>query len=147
MSFLDDVPKGNLTCGRFSKFTMLLDDRCLVLRLEPESRTKGGILLPDTAQERPVKGLVLLTGPGHIAELTGNRSPMTIMPGMYVYFPQYAGGKVTIEGSHYKEFGLRDGDVDVLVMKESEIIGQIEAPPKPPSFDSAEDFLRANPAA
>ena len=79
-----------------------LKDRVLVKRLEAEEKTKGGIVLPDTAKEKPKMGEVIEVGPGNLSE-EGKRQPLQIKKGDKVLFESYAGTEVKIEG------GERDG--------------------------------------
>ena len=75
-----------------------LDDRVVVRRLEAEEKTAGGIVLPDTAKEKPQKGEVLAVGPGALSKTTGKRIPMEVKPGDTVLFGKYSGNEVELEG-------------------------------------------------
>ncbi len=90
-----------------------LNDRVLVKRLEAEERTKGGIVLPDTAKEKPKMGEVIEVGPGKMGE-GGKRQPLQVKKGDKVLFESYAGTEVKIEGEEY------------LIMKEDDILAIVE---------------------
>ncbi|MCD6220339.1 co-chaperone GroES [Candidatus Calescamantes bacterium] len=90
-----------------------LKDRVLVKRLEAEEKTKGGIVLPDTAKEKPKMGEVIEVGPGNLNE-EGKRQPLQIKKGDKVLFESYAGTEVKIEGEEY------------LIMKEDDILAILE---------------------
>ena len=91
-----------------------LNDRVLVKRLESEEVTSGGIIIPDTAKEKPMKGEVVAAGPGKIDE-AGKRAAMGVKEGDLVLFNKYAGTEIKIEGADY------------LVMREDDILAIIEA--------------------
>jgi chaperonin GroES len=90
-----------------------LHDRVLVKRIEAEERTPGGIIIPDTAKEKPVEGEVLAVGAGARDE-TGKVQPLDVKVGDRILFGKWAGTEVLIEGE------------DRLIMKESDILGVIE---------------------
>ena len=90
-----------------------LHDRVLVRRVEAEAKTRGGILIPDTAKEKPIEGEVLAVGPGARDE-TGRIIPLDVKVGDRVLFGKWAGTDVIIEGE------------DRLILKESDIFGVIE---------------------
>lgn len=90
-----------------------LNERILVKRLEAEERTKGGIVLPDTAKEKPKEGEVVAVGPGKLLE-NGKRQSLQVKKGDRVIFESYAGTEVKIEGEEY------------LLMKEDDVLGIIE---------------------
>ncbi len=90
-----------------------LHDRVLVKRLEEEEVTKGGIIIPDTAKEKPIKGEVVAAGPGKTGD-DGKNLPMTVKTGDKVLFNKYAGTEVKID------------DVEHLVMREDDILAIIE---------------------
>lgn len=90
-----------------------LNDRVLVKRLEEEEKTKGGIIIPDTAKERPQEGEVVAVGNGKLLE-DGRRVPLDIKVGDRVIFSKYAGTEVKIEGEEH------------LIMREDDILGIIE---------------------
>ena len=90
-----------------------LHDRILVKRIEAEEKTPGGIIIPDTAKEKPIEGEVLAVGPGARDE-TGTVQPLDVRVGDRVLFGKWSGTEVIIEGE------------DRLIMKESDVIGVIE---------------------
>ena len=90
-----------------------LHDRVLVRRLEEDERTSGGIIIPDTAKEKPMQGEVIAIGPGARDE-KGNRVPLEVKAGDRVLFGKWSGTEVKIDGE------------DVLIMKESDILGIVE---------------------
>jgi len=90
-----------------------LQDRIIVKRLEEESKTAGGILIPDTAKEKPQRGEVVAVGKGKVAE-DGKVLPMDVKAGDKVLFGKYAGTEIKIEGDDY------------LIMREDDILGVIE---------------------
>jgi len=90
-----------------------LQDRVIVQRVEEEEKTAGGLIIPDTAKEKPQQGKVLAVGPGKVLE-GGTRLDMTVKEGDMVLFGKYAGSEVKIDGD------------DVLIMREDDILGIIE---------------------
>ncbi|MCJ9427533.1 co-chaperone GroES [Kordiimonas marina] len=90
-----------------------LHDRVLVKRLESEAKTAGGIILPDTAQEKPSEGEVLAVGTGVRGE-DGKVTPLDVKAGDKILFGKWSGTEVKVDG------------VDLLIMKESDIMGIIE---------------------
>jgi len=90
-----------------------LHDRVLVKRLEEEEKTKGGIIIPDTAKEKPIEGEIVAVGNGKILE-NGEVKPLEVKVGDKVLFGKYAGTEITIEGEEY------------LMMREDDILGVIE---------------------
>ena len=90
-----------------------LHDRVLVRRLEAEEKTPGGIIIPDTAKEKPIEGEVLAVGPGARDE-TGRIQPLDVKVGDRVLFGKWSGTEVLIGGE------------DRVIMKESDILGVIE---------------------
>ena len=93
-----------------------LHDRVLVRRVEEEERTAGGIIIPDTAKEKPMQGEVIAVGPGARDE-TGKLVPLAVDVGDRVLFGKWSGTEVKIDGK------------DLLIMKESDILGIVEGPP------------------
>ncbi|MFH0911632.1 MAG: co-chaperone GroES [Planctomycetota bacterium] len=91
-----------------------LRDKILVKRLEAQEVTKGGILLPDTAKEKPKEGRVEALGPGKVLE-DGTRGKMTVKRGDRVLFTSYAGTEIKIDGEEY----LILGEDDVLAIVEA----------------------------
>jgi chaperonin GroES len=90
-----------------------LQDRVLVKRLEEEDKTKGGIIIPDTAKEKPVEGKVVAAGKGKIKE-DGTVNPLEVKAGDKVLFSKYAGTEIKIEGEEH------------LIMREDDILGIIK---------------------
>jgi chaperonin GroES len=90
-----------------------LGDRVLVRRVEEEERTKGGIIIPDTAKEKPQEGEVLAVGPGARNE-DGERIPLDVKVGDRILFGKWSGTEVKIDGE------------DLIIMKESDILGVVE---------------------
>jgi chaperonin GroES len=84
-----------------------LADRVIVKKLEAEEKTSGGIVLPDTAKEKPQQGEVLAIGPGKIDD-KGNRQPMEVKVGDKVLFAKYSGTEVKIDGIEYLILSERD---------------------------------------
>lgn len=91
-----------------------LHDRVLVRRLEQDEKTPGGIIIPETAQEKPMEGEIVATGTGHVND-NGDVRPLDVQSGDKVIFSKWAGTEVTIDGE------------ELMVMKESDIIGVIAA--------------------
>ncbi len=90
-----------------------LGDRVVVRRVEEEAKTKGGIIIPDTAKEKPQEGEVVAAGPGARDE-DGKRIPMDVKPGDRILFGKWSGSEVKIEGD------------ELLIMKESDILGILD---------------------
>jgi chaperonin GroES len=86
-----------------------LDDRVVVEPFEAEERTRGGIVLPDSAREKPQQGKVIATGPGKLLEKTGQRGKMSLKVGDVVFYGKYTGTEVELEGD--KVVILRESDV------------------------------------
>lgn len=91
-----------------------LDDRVVVEPLEAEETTAGGIVLPDTAKERPQRGTVLAVGPGKLLD-SGERSTVSVAVGDEVIFGKYAGTDIEIDGREIKI--LRESDILAKVVK------------------------------
>jgi chaperonin GroES len=89
-----------------------LQDRVLVRRLEQEEKTRGGIIIPDTAKEKPMEGEVLAVGPGARSE-DGKVHPLDVKPGDRILFGKWSGTEIKIDGE------------ELLIMKESDIMGVI----------------------
>ena len=90
-----------------------LDDRVVVQRMESEEKTAGGIIIPDTAKEKPMEGKIIAVGAGARDE-TGKIQPLDVKTGDSVLFGKWSGTEVKIDGEDY------------LIMKESDIMGIIE---------------------
>ncbi len=94
-----------------------LHDKVLLRRLDNEAKTSGGIIIPETAQEKPMEGQVVAVGTGIIDD-KGNVLPLAVKEGDFVLFSKWSGTEVTIDGE------------DLLVVKESDIMGIIEGQKK-----------------
>ena len=84
-----------------------LGDRVVVKRIEEEPKTKGGIVLPDTAKEKPQKGKVIAVGTGRVLE-NGQRVPLEVKEGDIVVFAKYGGTEMEIDGEEYVILSERD---------------------------------------
>ena len=93
-----------------------LHDRVLVRRVEEEERTAGGIIIPDTAKEKPMQAEIVAVGPGGRDD-SGNLIPLDVAIGDVVLFGKYAGSEVTIDGQ------------ELLILRESDIMGVVEDTP------------------
>src|ERR1700735_3666721 len=91
-----------------------LDDRVIVEPLEAEDKTAGGILLPDSAKQKPQRGRVLAVGPGKLLD-SGTRSMLSVAKGDEVIYGRYAGNDITVERKEIKI--LREGDILAKVVK------------------------------
>jgi chaperonin GroES len=94
-----------------------LHDRVLLRRLEQDEKTAGGIIIPDTAKEKPQEGEVIAVGPGARGE-DGTIHPLEVKPGDRVLFGKWSGTEVKIDGE------------ELIIMKESDIMGIVEGKPK-----------------
>lgn len=90
-----------------------LQDRILVQRVAEEATTKGGIIIPDTAKEKPIEGNVIAVGQGKVGD-DGKRVPLDIKKGDRILFGKYGGTDVKIEGEEY------------LIMREDDVLGVVE---------------------
>ena len=90
-----------------------LNDRVLIKRLEEEEKTKGGIIIPDTAKEKPAEGKIIAVGPGRPND-KGETTPMQVKEGDRVLFSKYGGTDIKLEGEDY------------LIMREDDILGIVE---------------------
>lgn len=93
-----------------------LHDRVLVRRVEENEKTPGGIIIPDTAKEKPQEGKVVAVGPGSRGD-DGKITPLTVQAGDRILFSKWSGTEVRIDGE------------DLLIMKESDVLGVIEGQP------------------
>jgi len=91
-----------------------LQDRVLIRRVEPEAKSSGGIIIPDTAQEKPMEGEVVAVGPGVRAE-DGQLHPLDVRAGDRVLFGKWSGTEIKLDGE------------DLMIMKESDIMGVIDS--------------------
>ena len=89
-----------------------LQDRVIVKRMEEEEKTAGGIIIPDTAKEKPQQGKVLAVGPGKVLD-NGTRVELTVKEGDLVLFGKYSGSEVTLDGE------------ELLIMREDDILGTV----------------------
>ncbi len=90
-----------------------LNDRVLVLRVEEEQKTSGGIIIPETAKEKPQEGKVIAVGPGKVDE-DGKRVGMDVKVGDRILFGKYSGNEIKIEG------------VEHLIMREEDILAVLQ---------------------
>jgi len=90
-----------------------LHDRVIVKRIEEEEKTKGGIIIPDTAKEKPAEGKIVAVGNGKVLE-DGSRQPLEVKEGDRVLFGKYAGTEIKIDGEEH------------LIMREDDIIAIVE---------------------
>jgi len=90
-----------------------LQDRLLIQRVKEEDKTKGGIIIPDTAKEKPIEGKVIAAGKGKLNE-EGKRIALEVKKGDRILFGKYSGSEVKIEGDEY------------LIMREDDVLGVIE---------------------
>jgi len=91
-----------------------LQDRVIVKRLQEEEKTKGGIIIPDTAKEKPIEGKVIAVGNGKVQE-DGKVRPLDVKAGERILFSKYAGTEIKIDGEEH------------LIMREEDILGVIES--------------------
>ena len=91
-----------------------LGDRLIVRAIEAEETTASGIVLPDTAKEKPQKGKVLAVGDGKLSEETGKRVPLDVSEGDEVLYSKYGGTEIVFDGE------------DLLVLRESDVLAKIE---------------------
>ena len=92
-----------------------LGDRLIVRAVEEEATTAGGILLPDTAKEKPQKGKVLAVGDGKMSEDTGKRIPLDVSEGDEVLYSKYGGTEIKVDGE------------DLLVLHESDVLAKVKS--------------------
>ena len=90
-----------------------LQDRVIVKRVEEEEKTKGGIIIPDTAKEKPQEGEIIAVGPGKVTD-DGKKVPMEVKVGDRVLFGKYSGSEIKIDAE------------ERLIMREDDILGIIE---------------------
>jgi chaperonin GroES len=91
-----------------------LNDRVLVKRLEEVQVTKGGIVIPDTAKEKPIEGKIMAVGPGKMSD-AGKRMTLQVKEGDKVLFGKYAGTEIKIEGEEY--LMMREEDILAVIAK------------------------------
>jgi chaperonin GroES len=92
-----------------------LGDRLIVRAIEEEETTASGIVLPDTAKEKPQKGKVLAVGDGKVNEETGKRTPLDVSEGDEVLYSKYGGTEIKVDGE------------DLLVLRESDVLARVES--------------------
>jgi len=92
-----------------------LGDRLIVRAIEEEETTASGIVLPDTAKEKPNKGKVLAVGDGKLSEETGKRVPLDVAEGDEVLYSKYGGTEIIVDGE------------DLLVLRESDVLAKIQS--------------------
>lgn len=90
-----------------------LGDRVLVKRVSSETKTKGGIIIPDTAQEKPAEALVVAVGPGAVRD-DGSRRELLLKTGDRILFGKYSGTEVVIEGEEH------------LILRETDVLGVLD---------------------
>jgi len=90
-----------------------LHDRILVKRIEEEEKTKGGLIIPDTAKEKPQEGKVIAVGKGRVSE-DGKLLPLDVHKGDRVLFAKYAGSEIEVEGDEH------------LIIREDDVLGVLE---------------------
>jgi chaperonin GroES len=90
-----------------------LQDRIVIKRIEEEEKTKGGIIIPDSAKEKPQEGRVVAIGDGKTLE-TGKKAPLTVKPGDKILFGKYSGTEIKIDG------------VEHLIMREEDVLAIVE---------------------
>jgi chaperonin GroES len=90
-----------------------LQDRLVIKRIEEEEKTKGGIIIPDSAKEKPQEGRVVAVGDGKMLE-SGQKAPMTVKPGDKILFGKYSGSEIKIDGEEH------------LIMREDDVLGIVE---------------------
>jgi len=90
-----------------------LGDRLIVQAIEEDETTASGIVLPDTAKEKPQRGKVLAVGEGKVSEESGNRIPLDVSEGDEVLYSKYGGTEINVEGD------------DLLVLRESDVLAKV----------------------
>ena len=91
-----------------------LGDRLIVRAIEEEEKTASGIVLPDTAKEKPIKGKVVAVGEGKINEDTGKRTPLDVAEGDEVLYSKYGGTEIKVDGE------------ELLVLRESDVLAKVQ---------------------
>ncbi len=91
-----------------------LGDRLIVRAIEEEATTASGIVLPDTAKEKPQKGKVLAVGDGKVNDETGKRTPLDVAEGDEVLYSKYGGTEINVEGE------------ELLVLRESDVLAKVQ---------------------
>jgi len=91
-----------------------LGDRVVVRRIKEDTKTAGGIIIPETAQEKPQEGEIISVGPGAIDEKSGKRTPLEVKAGDIVLFGKYSGTEIKVDGD------------ELLVMREEDLVAVVE---------------------
>ncbi|MGD0238294.1 MAG: co-chaperone GroES [Syntrophorhabdales bacterium] len=98
-----------------------LQDRIVIKRIEEEEKTKGGIIIPDSAKEKPQEGRVVAIGEGRVVAIgdgktleTGKKAPLTVKPGDKILFGKYSGTEIKIDGEEH------------LIMREEDVLAIVE---------------------
>ena len=91
-----------------------LGDRVVVRRVKETAKSAGGIIIPETAQEKPQEGEIVSVGPGALDEKTGKRTPLEVKAGDHVLFGKWSGTEVKLDGE------------ELLIMKENDVMGVLE---------------------
>ena len=94
-----------------------LHDRVVIRRIEADEKTKGGIIIPDTAKEKPQEGEVIAAGPG-ARDDSGKLTPLDVKIGDRILFGKYSGNEIKLDGEEY------------IIMREDEVLGVMDAAPK-----------------
>ena len=94
-----------------------LQDRVIVKRVKEEEKTKGGIIIPDSAKEKPIEGEVIAVGNGKVLD-DGKVRPLDVKPGDRILFGKYSGSDIKLDGDEY------------MIMREDEVLGVLDAAPK-----------------
>ena len=106
--------KSKKCCSKKSKVCVQpMEDRVLLKAVEAEVTTAGGILLPETAQEKPLQGTIISVGPGTLMD-NGQRATLAVVPGDTVLYGKYAGTEIEVDGEQY------------LIMRENDILAIVE---------------------
>ncbi|HEY3276792.1 MAG TPA: co-chaperone GroES [Syntrophorhabdaceae bacterium] len=90
-----------------------LQDRVLIKRIQEEEKTKGGIIIPDAAKEKPQEGIVVAVGDGKVLE-NGQKAALTVKPGDKILFGKYSGTEIKVDGEEH------------LILREDDILGIVE---------------------
>ena len=91
-----------------------LADRVIIKPMETEEKTKGGIIVPDTAKEKPIEGIIMAVGPGKVTE-DGKQVKLEVKEGDKVLYGKYSGTEVTVEGEEY--LIMRESDIFAIINK------------------------------
>jgi chaperonin GroES len=110
------IQKNNLIQGLIMAKVNLkpLADRVIIKPMETEEKTKGGIIVPDTAKEKPIEGIIMAVGPGKVTE-DGKQVKLEVKEGDKVLYGKYSGTEVTVEGEEY--LIMRESDIFAIINK------------------------------